>query len=103
LLTGHCIVRMHHGAVLSSQSETAHTTVQFGTPSDSDLAAYLADGEPLHVAGAFTLDGRGGWFIDRIDGDPSNVIGLSLPLTRKMLQRMDLSVQAIWSAARSTP
>ncbi len=61
--------------------QTASTTVHFADPPEpSDLEAYLASGEPLWVAGGFTLDGLGGWFVDRIEGDPSNVIGLSLPL-----------------------
>ena len=50
------------------------------------------------MAGGFTLDGLGGWFVDRIDGDPSNVIGLSLPLTRKLLQRIGVSIAEVWSA-----
>ena len=62
------------------------------SPRTADLQAYLDTGEPLAVAGSFTLDGFGGWFVDRIEGDPSNVIGLSLPLTRTMLQPVGLSV-----------
>ena len=58
----------------------------------NDLTAYITGGEPLGVAGGFTLDGLGGWFVDRIEGDPSNVIGLSLPLLRRLLQRVGLSV-----------
>jgi septum formation protein len=50
------------------------------------------------VAGGFTLDGLGGWFVDGVEGDPSNVIGLSLPLTRTLLQRMGLSIAALWAA-----
>ena len=65
---------------------------------DADLEAYLDSGEPLAVAGSFTLDGLGGWFVDRIDGDPSNVIGLSLPLTRVLLRRVGLSVAELWAA-----
>ncbi|MCV7080771.1 Maf family protein [Mycolicibacterium insubricum] len=79
LLTGHALIRLRDGVIDNSTCETACTTVHFGQPSDSELEAYLASGEPLGVAGGFTLDGLGGWFIDRIDGDPSNVIGLSLP------------------------
>ena len=60
--------------------------MHFGTPESADLAAYIASGEPLAVAGGFTLDGLGGWFVDRIEGDPSNVIGLSLPLLRRLLR-----------------
>ncbi|WP_175285924.1 Maf family protein, partial [Mycobacterium avium] len=57
-----------------------------------------AGGEPLAVAGGFTLDGLGGWFVDGIDGDPSNVIGVSLPLLRTLLTRVGLSVSALWAA-----
>ena len=56
--------------------------MHFGTPSPDDLEAYLASGESLRVAGGFTLDGLGGWFIDGVDGDPSAVVGIGLPLTR---------------------
>ena len=73
-----------------------HST--FRHPTDEDLTAYLASGEPLRVAGAFTLDGLGGWFVDRIEGDPSNVIGISLPLTRRMLESAGLSISAVWQA-----
>ena len=72
------------------------TTVRFGSPSDADLDAYMATGEPLHVAGGFTLDGRSSPFIDGIDGDPSNVIGLSLPLLRTLLEQLDLSLTDFW-------
>jgi septum formation protein len=74
--------------------------VHFGVPAREDLDAYLVSGEPLHVAGAFTLDGLGGWFIDRIEGDPSNVIGLSLPLLRVLLADLGVSVAALWAANR---
>jgi septum formation protein len=72
--------------------------VHFAAPASADLHAYVASGEPLRVAGGFTLDGLGGWFIDGVDGDPSNVIGLSLPLLRSLVQRAGLSVGALWAA-----
>ena len=72
--------------------------MRFGNPSADDLRAYLASGEPLRVAGGFTLDGLGGWFIDGVDGDPSNVVGLSLPLLRTLLHRVGLSVAVLWAA-----
>lgn len=97
LLTGHSLVRLR-GEVIGRESATAATTVRFGSPSQADLDAYIAAGEPLGVAGGFTLDGLGGWFVDGIDGDPANVIGLSLPLTRKLLARMDVSMTELWSA-----
>jgi septum formation protein len=97
LYTGHCAVSLNSGEVRQI-SESGCTTVHFGEPSADDLEAYLASGEPLFVAGAFTLDGLGGWFIDGIDGDPANVVGLSLPLVRRLLAGLGLSVAALWSA-----
>ncbi len=95
LHTGHAVHRLHRGSI-RRESETGSTTVHFARPERAELEAYLATDEPLAVAGSFTLDGYGGWFVDRIEGDPSNVIGISLPLTRRMLQRLDLSVSAFW-------
>ena len=96
LYTGHCVARLLDGNVSQRASESAFTTVHFATPTAADLDAYINSGEPLAVAGGFTLDGLGGWFVDRIEGDPSNVIGLSLPLTRSLLQRVGLSVTELW-------
>jgi septum formation protein len=73
------------------------TVVRFGTPSQAEIEAYVGSGEPLWVAGGFTLDGRGGWFVDGIDGDPSSVIGISLPLTRRLLIEVGIPVVALWS------
>lgn len=98
LHTGHCLLRLRDGANTHRQVESSTTTVHFARPSDADLRAYVAHGEPLHVAGGFTLDGLGGWFVDSIDGDPSNVIGVSLPLLRSLLERAGLSVSALWAA-----
>jgi septum formation protein len=97
LYTGHCVLRVFDGVIRQRELEAASTTVRFATPSAEDLAGYLGSGEPLGVAGAFTLDGLGGWFVDGIDGDPSNVIGLSLPLVRRLLARVGLSVVDLWS------
>ncbi|WP_100525226.1 Maf family protein [Mycobacteroides abscessus] len=96
LLTGHCLVRVLDGKPVARVSETRSTTVRFGTPSADDLEAYLATGEPLQVAGAFTLDGLGGWFIDGIDGDPSNVIGVSVPLVGRLLNKLGVSASSLW-------
>jgi len=95
LHTGHCLLRLAGGST-TKVTESCLTTVHFALPTAPELDAYLASGEPLKVAGAFTLDGLGGWFVDRIDGDPSNVIGLSLPLLRRMLGRVGLSVADLW-------
>jgi septum formation protein len=98
LYTGHCVIRLLDNEITGRADETSITTVHFGEPSPEDLEAYLASGESLRVAGGFTLDGLGGWFVDRIEGDPSNVIGLSLPLLRALLPRVGLSVAAAWAA-----
>lgn len=98
LHTGHCLVRLRNHAVMQIEAQTSVTTVHFGTPTSADLEAYLASGEPLRVAGAFTVDGLGGWFVDGVDGDPSTVIGVSLPLLRTLLTRCGVSVAALWSA-----
>ena len=99
LLTGHVVLRLADGAVDRVAQGAQTTTVRFGTPSDRELDAYLNTGEPLAVAGGFTLDGMGGWFIDGIDGDHSSVIGISLPLTRRLLAEVGVSVVDLWPAS----
>jgi septum formation protein len=96
LLTGHAVLRVRDGEVVAVATGTVSTTIRFGEPSDEELAAYLATGEPLQVAGGFTLDGYGGWFVEGIDGDPSSVIGISLPLTRRLLRKVDVNVIDLW-------
>ena len=71
--------------------------MHFGTPSDAEIAAYVATGEPLRVAGAFTLDGIAAPFIEGVEGDPSNVIGLSLPLFRQLLAKLGLEMTELWA------
>lgn len=97
LYTGHCVIRMQDTDIAHCESQTSITTVHFGTPAPDDLEAYLADGESLRVAGGFTLDGLGGWFIDGVDGDPSAVVGIGLPLTRALLRRAGVSIAALWA------
>jgi septum formation protein len=97
LITGHAVIRLVNGRVDRQASGVEGTTVRFSSPSPAELEAYLATGEPLSVAGAFTLDGLGGWFVDGIDGDPSSVIGISLPLTRKLLAEVGVSVVELWN------
>lgn len=98
LLTGHAVVRVAGGAPVDERWGHARTAVSFATPTPGELEAYLASGEPLEVAGAFTLDGRGGWFVEGIEGDPSNVVGLSLPLLRTLLAELGVSVLDLWRA-----
>jgi septum formation protein len=92
LYTGHCVVAARGRAV----SEVAATLVRFATTTDAEIDAYVATGEPLAMAGAFSLEGLGAPFIDGIDGDPSNVIGLSLPLLRRMLAGLGLAITDLW-------
>lgn len=96
LLTGHTVLRLTDGVVTATATGVRTTTVRFATPSDHELSAYLATGEPLAVAGGFTLDGLGGWFVEGVDGDPSSVIGISLPLTRQLLAEVGVSVVDLW-------
>lgn len=77
-------------------SRTASTVVHFADIGDAEIDAYVQTGEPLHVAGAFTIDGLGGAFIDRIEGDPHNVVGISLPLLRSMLMELNISWPHLW-------
>ncbi len=95
LHTGHHVT----GLVSGRQAEAVGTTVvHFSDITDAEIAAYVASEEPLNVAGSFTIDGRGAAFVERIEGDPGNVIGLSLPLLRKLLIEMDVSITALWRA-----
>nr|WP_205862417.1 nucleoside triphosphate pyrophosphatase [Planosporangium thailandense] len=95
LHTGHCLIDVRTGR---SVEEVAATTVHFADLTDDEIAAYVATGEPLRVAGAFTLDGFGGPFVDRIEGDPGTVIGLSLPLLRRMMSELGLEIISFWQA-----
>jgi len=98
LYTGHCVIRLLDNRIVYTGSEPSDTAVHFGKPSRDDLEAYLASGESLRVAGGFTQDGLGGWFIDGVAGDPSAVVGIGLPLTRSLLARAGLSIAALWAA-----
>lgn len=97
LVTGHAVLRLVDGEIDRVAEGHAVTTVRFGRPDPAELEAYLGTGEPLVVAGAFTLDGLGGWFVEGIDGDPSNVIGISLPLTRRLLAGVGVRVTDWWT------
>lgn len=91
LRTGHWVIRG-----TDELGEVASTTVVHGVLSEAEIDAYIATGEPLQVAGGFTLDGLGAPFVERIVGDPSNVIGLSLPLLRSMLTRLGVAWPSLW-------
>jgi septum formation protein len=93
LHTGHALVACAAGRVIE---EVGSTVVHFADVSDAEIDAYVATGEPLEVAGGFTIDGRGGVFVERIEGDPGTVIGLSLPVLRRLLARLGTPVTALW-------
>lgn len=99
LHTGHWLVDARdgdHGGSGGTLGATSSTRVHFADVSDAEIDAYVASGEPLLVAGAFTIDGLGGPFIDGIDGDPHTVVGLSLPLLRGLLRAVDVSITDLW-------
>ncbi len=96
LYTGHCLVAGHRRA-----SAVAATTVRFGRPADAELAAYIGTGEPLSVAGAFTIEGYGAPFVDGVTGDPGNVLGLSMPVLRRLLAELGFAVTDFWPARRA--
>ena len=96
LHTGHCLIDAESGAGIVTG---AATEVHFADVSDSEIALYCVTGEPTRVAGAFTIDGLGGWFVRSIRGDHHNVVGLSLPLLRDMLGELDRQLTDIgWPA-----
>ena len=99
LVTGHCLVAPDPAGDRVAQ-DVASAVVRFGRPLGSELDAYLATGEPLDVAGSFTLDGYGGWFVEGVDGAPSTVVGLSLPLLRSLLARLGVAVVDLWDTRR---
>jgi septum formation protein len=93
LFTGHCLIEPGGGRRVRA---TGRTVVRFGSPSAAELAAYVASGEPMAMAGGFSIDGRAAPFVEGIDGDPNNVIGLSLPVLRRMLAELGLAITDLW-------
>lgn len=100
LHTGHCLREVSSGRVAAA---TASTTVHFADVGDDEIAAYVATGEPLEVAGAFTVDGLGGAFVTGIEGDHHNVVGVSLPLLRELVRELGHAWTALWDGAGLSP
>jgi septum formation protein len=98
LHSGHCVRDTATGHVAAA---TASTTVHFADLSDAEIAAYVATGEPLHVAGAFTVDGLGGAFVTGLEGDHHNVVGVSLPLLRDLVGELGHLWTDLWTATAS--
>lgn len=93
LRTGHWVIRPSTGEAVGSVCDTV---VHMGLPTDEEQDAYLATGEPLQVAGGFTLDALGGAFVEGIEGDPSNVVGLSLPTLRHLMADLGVTWTDLW-------
>jgi septum formation protein len=93
LWTGHCLIDMRSGA---RAREVVSTLIGFGHPSSEELRAYAATGDALELAGAFSIEGRGGPFVESIEGSPSNVLGLSLPHFRSMLAEIGVQIFDLW-------
>jgi septum formation protein len=96
LHTGHQLIKIDDGVVSASLGRGAATTVHFAELDDAEIEAYVATGEPLAVAGSFTLDGLGGPFVTGIEGDPHNVVGISLPLLREMIMTVGHRWPDLW-------
>ena len=93
LWTGHFLIDTRSGA---SVREVASTMIRFGRPSKEEVRAYAATGDALSLAGAFSIEGRAGPFVEGIDGSPSNVLGLSLPHFRSMLVQVGVQIFDLW-------
>jgi septum formation protein len=100
LHTGHFVIEPVTGRHVG---RGACTVVTFSEMSDAEIDAYVATGEPLEVAGSFTLDGKAGAFIDRVEGDPHNVVGISLPHLRRMLGELGIAWTDLWSHPTDGP
>ena len=109
LWTGHCAAILAPASsaqdgdtrvVTASVTRSASTLVHFGDISDAEIDAYVATGEPLHVAGSFTVDGLGGPFIEGVTGDYHSVVGISLPLLRAMATELRVFWPDLWDAPR---
>ncbi|MGP9746853.1 Maf family protein [Brachybacterium sp. AOP29-B2-41] len=100
LHSGHWIVDdrdEEDGGTGATFGASASCQITFAQLSDDEIDAYVATGEPLEVAGGFTIDGLGGPFVERVDGDPHAVVGLSLPLLRTMLNDIGLGIHQLWA------
>ena len=95
LHTGHHVI-LHEASAITTRTAVASTLVHFAELTDEELEAYVATAEPLHVAGGFTIDGLGGAFVAGIEGDHHNVVGISLPLLRTMLNELGISWPSLW-------
>jgi septum formation protein len=98
LYTGHWLIDNRNPANPKAQGQATNTTVHFANLSDSEILAYVGTGEPLKVAGAFTIDGLGGAFIRAIEGDSHTVVGLSLSTLRDLCIKLEVDYPSLWSS-----
>ena len=102
LFTGHAVIALSPTKGYSPDSPQAQgvsrAVINFAEVSDKEIAAYVASGEPMYCAGAFTIDGLGGAFIESIEGDPHGVVGLSLPLLRRLLAQLGVTWTDLWQS-----
>lgn len=100
LHSGHCVIRVAPGAAPAEAHAVAAASVTFAADvTDAEIDAYVASGEPLSVAGAFTIDSLGGPFIERVDGDPSTVVGMSLSTVRRLAGQLGVAWPGLWNRA----
>ena len=98
LHSGHAVVRLQPGAAPREVNATAAASVSFAADvTDAEIEVYVASGEPLHVAGAFTVDSLGGAFISRVEGDPSTVVGMSVSTLRSLVRELGVEWTALWN------
>jgi septum formation protein len=93
LHTGHCVIDTGTGRAVA---RAARTVVHFAALDDEEIEAYVATGEPLGVAGAFTIDGLGGAYVTRLEGDPHTVVGIGLPLLREIMAELGIAWHRLW-------
>lgn len=105
LFSGHWLIDNradnHTDALPPATGKVSSSIVHFADLSESEISAYVATGEPLKVAGAFTIDGLGGAFIRAIEGDPHTVVGLSLPTLRELCLQLKIEYPSLWNIARN--
>lgn len=98
LHSGHAVIRVTPGEVAREVHEVAEASVTFAADvTDAEIDAYVATGEPLQVAGAFTVDSLGGAFIERVEGDPSTVVGMSLSTVRRLARALGVEWTSLWT------
>ena len=96
LHTGHCVIDTRTGRTVA---RAARTVVHFAALDDEEIEAYVATGEPLGVAGAFTIDGLGGAYVTGLEGDPHTVVGIGLPLLREIMAELGVPWHRLWRPA----